>query len=139
MKTYGYAGQWCHCAKPKRPEGGLVSVTTTTFGTIPKISPTTPDRSVEESRYILAQEWLHSTDQTTQAMVAMLVERANAITKEQTLTAERQKRAEMVREALEEAGNYVDELYQSGNMGKNEYELLTDFFDEKLTQPNNPK
>ena len=53
----------------------------------------------------------------------------------QTLQAERQKRYE----ALEEAGNYVDELYQSGNMGKNEYELLTDFFDEKLTQPNNPK
>ena len=53
----------------------------------------------------------------------------------QTLKAERQKRDE----ALEEAGNYVDELYQSGNMGKNEYELLPDFFDEKLTHPNNPK
>lgn len=50
-----------------------------------------PDRSVEEPKYILAQEWLHATDQTTQAMVAMLVERANAITKDQTLQTERQK------------------------------------------------
>jgi hypothetical protein len=56
------------------------------------------------------------------------------------LQAERQKRDDVVREALEEAGNYVDELYQSGNMGENEYEALTDFFDEKLlTQPNHQK
>ena len=55
----------------------------------------------------------------------------------QTLQTERQKREEVVKETLEEAGNYVDELYQSGNMGENEFELLTEFFDEKLTQPNN--
>ena len=58
---------------------------------------------------------------------------------DEALETERQKRDEMVREAFKEAGNYVDELYQSGNMGENEYALLTDFFDEKLTQTNNPK
>jgi len=34
MKPYGYAGQWCHCAEPKRPDGELVSVITSTTGTI---------------------------------------------------------------------------------------------------------
>ena len=44
------------------------------------------------------------------------------------------------REAYEEAGNYVDELYQTGNMGDNEYMLLTEFFDYKLkAQLNNSK
>ena len=155
MKTYGYAGQWCHCAKPKRPEGGLVSVTTTTFGTIPKISPTTPDRSVEESRYILAQEWLHSTDQTTQAMVAMLVERANAITKEQTLTAERQKREEAVEAERERIVAILKASYLVTNGYKDTDTVRTamyienegfniainkrlDFFIEQITQPNNP-
>lgn len=33
MKAYGYAGQWCHCAEPKRPEGNLVSVKTSTSET----------------------------------------------------------------------------------------------------------
>ena len=95
-------------------------------------SMTTPERSVEE----IVEEYctlhchtvqgvpIHST-QTAVGEIDWLRE---------TLQAERQKRYE----ALEEAGNYVDELYQSGNMGKNEYELLTDFFDKKLTQPNNP-
>jgi hypothetical protein len=35
-------------------------------------------------------------------------------------------------EKLEKAGNFVDELYQSGNMGENEYGLLMEFFNEEL-------
>ena len=38
-------------------------------------------------------------------------------------------------EKLKKAGNFVGELYQSGNMGDNEYELLTEFFNEELGIP----
>jgi hypothetical protein len=36
---------------------------------------------------------------------------------------------------LEEVGNFVDELYQSGNMGDNEHAFLLDYFNEELGTP----
>ena len=96
---------------------------------------TTPERSIEEMKKQFREKWEGTNLQNQAISTPMMNEMFADI--ETILQAERQKREEMLREALEEAGNYVDELYQSGNMGENEYALLTDFFDEKLTQPNN--
>ena len=102
---------------------------------MPQEEPT-PEKSVEE-RGKLESTWIpFISDSMQKDAIYEVIREVDRINK--TLKTERQKRDEMVKEALEEAGNYVDELYQSGNMGENEYELLTDFFDEKLlTQPNN--
>jgi len=62
-------------------------------------------KSTDKTLYGIAQEWLHSTDQTTQAMVATLVERANEITKTKAL---KDYKAELVRRIDEEK---IDKLF----------------------------
>lgn len=78
------------------------------------------EKSVEEFMYDEAGDFAPSAEVLHKSDVEKLIQ------------AERTKREVRVREAFEEAGNYVDELYQTGNMGDNEHMLLTAFFDEKL-------
>lgn len=81
------------------------------------------------------QELAEEISYELRPQIAKLIEMALT-----TLTTKHQEELERaVEAAYQEAGNFVGELYQSGNMGENEYALLTEFFDERITSTKTDK
>ena len=92
----------------------------------------TPLEQIEEIQILndIREKWgsLHHKDSNGNPTFECTVEVANYIKCliEATYNARTQ-------EVLYKVGNFVGELYQTGNMGDNEHALLVEFFDKELS------